>query len=181
MGRKTLLTKQAHTAVLEGIAAGLRYADAATLAGVHPRTLRAWRTRGDEALEPVGALIDSGDLNPAETATFADILDLIDPTERPYARLVFDLAEARTKGKAELLAKMRKHADSEWRAAAWILERRYPDEFGTRHTVDVDTRTAVSVKVDPDDVETLSAIAAALSEANIGTRTDNDDEAAGDE
>lgn len=47
-----------------------------------------------------------------------------------------DCARAELAGSLELLKKIKAAASADWRAAAWILERRYPRDYG-RHLLEV--------------------------------------------
>lgn len=46
---------------------------------------------------------------------------------------------SRAEGKAAIqsLATIRAAAPQDWRAASWLLERRYPDEYGKRERIDI--------------------------------------------
>jgi hypothetical protein len=59
-----------------------------------------------------------------------------DPGSRePYRSFAKEFATARSTGK---LAKIRKiERDDDWKAAAWLLERQFPDEFGKGETKEV--------------------------------------------
>ncbi len=53
-------------------------------------------------------------------------------TDPEYARLVEDLEDAQEQSKAVLLSRLLQAAKDDWRASAWLLERRWPEEFGRR-------------------------------------------------
>jgi hypothetical protein len=58
--------------------------------------------------------------------------------ERPqYVKFSDSIRAANGKARTELIKKIRKHGDKDWRALAWILERRFKDEYG--NSVDVTT------------------------------------------
>jgi transposase len=50
--------------------------------------------------------------------------------ESPYVELVAQLKEAEAHGEESLVDLIDMHAASTWQAAAWRLERRYPERYG---------------------------------------------------
>jgi hypothetical protein len=48
---------------------------------------------------------------------------------RAYAGVVEALQKARADGETRLLARIVKAAEEDWKAAAWILERRHPESY----------------------------------------------------
>lgn len=55
-----------------------------------------------------------------------------------YSSLLAAVKEAEAKGSVGALAKIQKAAtDGQWQAAAWLLERRHPEEFGRRQILQV--------------------------------------------
>lgn len=68
--------------------------------------------------------------------------------EPPFAAFVDRLRAAEAAGVARSLATIRAAAEGgTWQASAWLLERRYPSEFGRRSEVAV---VAESAQVDPN-------------------------------
>mgnify|MGYP001136552653 CR=1 FL=1 len=63
-----------------------------------------------------------------------------------YASFATQLQEAEAHAAAVVMARIHHAAASDWRAAAWMLERRYPEDFGPRQrleqAVTVDVRQA---------------------------------------
>jgi hypothetical protein len=51
--------------------------------------------------------------------------------EKVDLEFAMEVAKASTQFEVDLVNKMRSQAEKSWRAAAWLLERRLPDEFGT--------------------------------------------------
>ena len=104
----------AHTLAIitEAVATGATYEIAAQAAGIHRDTLRQWRETGTQDLE-------------AGRST-------------PQSDLVVALRDARAQGEVELIRKIRAHGESDWRPLAWILERRAPERWAQRATLDVD-------------------------------------------
>ena len=101
------MTPVATAAIAEGVRNALPYPDAAALGGISLTTYHVWMDKG---------------------APVADEEEHPDPAFRDF-REAIDEAKARLK--TELLANIRKAGrDGKWQADAWILERKFPDEFG---------------------------------------------------
>lgn len=98
--RKTEVDADTQAKLIAAIKLGATYELAAQYAGVTYRTLRNWITRAE-----------------AEEEGFIHFLQA--------------LKEAEGRGAFALLTKINNAADDgNWQAAAWILERRYPDMYG---------------------------------------------------
>lgn len=100
-GRTSLLTPEVAQAIVKAVSAGNPRGVAAAAAGVSRATLFRWLARGRRETE--GAY-----------------RDLCDGVKKAEARAV-----RRRVGVVRKAA-----ASGAWQAAAWWLERRYPDEFG---------------------------------------------------
>lgn len=120
MGRPTKLTKDTTERFLQGLKLGLTYRLAASYAGVGVSTVHNWIARGDR---------DSGTI-------YSEFRDAVKEAEGINA--------------AQCMARIIKAADTgQWQASAWILERRYPADYGRRvqevhHTGQVETGPDVS-------------------------------------
>ena len=114
MARPTKLTPEVHATIVAAIGTGVPYRVSAALAGVHESSFHAWINRGKEEK----ARIEEG-ARP-------------NPRERPFLEFLEDSTRARADGIAALVAKVRLHADHDFRAAAWLLERADPDNFSQR-------------------------------------------------
>jgi len=102
MGRRTKLTEETKQILLDSIASGMPYELSCQRAGICFDTFSTWRAKGEEGREPYASFL--GDLKQAEgNAVFVRLSQI-------------DLA-------AE---------NGNWQAAAWLLERRYPEHFGRR-------------------------------------------------
>jgi transposase len=101
LGRPSKLTPETQVALLEGIELGLSYERACSLAGIHYATLRRWIVKGETA----------------KSGEFREFCEA--------------LRGAEARGVAAMLELIRQSAnEGQWRAAAWILERRYPEHYG---------------------------------------------------
>jgi hypothetical protein len=89
--------------IIQAIALGLTYERACGLAGVSYQSLRNWIARGGQETE----------------GEYFDFLDA--------------LKKAEAQAEAVCLQRIHKAAQGgQWQAAAWILERRYPEQWGRR-------------------------------------------------
>ena len=99
--------------------------DCAYTAGIHPDTVRQWRTRLQEEEEGTPTLDELFTFFEADKKAIAD------------ARL-------------ERLARIEDASKKSWQAAAWWLERKYPDEFGQKkrleHSGDPDEPVVVKLR-----------------------------------
>ena len=91
--------------IARAIAAGCTLESAAFIAGITSRTLHAWLERGRAGRR----------------------------TNTPHSQLLRDVEEARGRHEAVLLASLNRAAgNGSWRAAAFVLERRYPERWAAR-------------------------------------------------
>jgi hypothetical protein len=97
-------------AVVEVIQRGVTWEVAAQAIGVHRSTLAEWRTRGE--------------------------LDREEGKPTVYADLADALTRATAEGEASLIRVIRSHALLDWRAAAWLLERRHRERWASKVTID---------------------------------------------
>lgn len=100
-GRPTLLSEATAKVLFEAIERGLPYKQAAGLAGISYDTFNRWRIKGRTYEAP------------QEFCDFCDRLEL-----------------AQAKAVDSLVETVRKAASKgDWKAAAWMLERRHPEEW----------------------------------------------------
>lgn len=71
-------------------------------------------------------------------ATFYNWRALGEAGEWPFADFYVQLQRAQAIAEASLLEHLTDGAKDSWRAAAWLLERRYPARYGARQTVRVE-------------------------------------------
>jgi hypothetical protein len=99
-GRPSKLTPEARDRLCRAIRAGCSLKDAALCAGIDRATLQRWLARG--RAEQAGE----------------------------YCDLCGAVTRARAECEVRCLALINRAARKDWRAAAWLLERRYPQRFG---------------------------------------------------
>lgn len=131
-GRKTKLTPERQTKILNAIRAGAYMETAAAAAGVNKETLYAWLKRGN--VEP----------------------------DSIYSAFVEAVHEAQASAELrDVLTLSKAAADGDWRAAAWRLERKFPKRWGlTTKTEHSGTIQTVAVDMAKLSDEQLAAIAA---------------------
>jgi hypothetical protein len=108
--RPTKLNDQITTAILNNLTSGVGIEKAAVYAGIGARTVLEWLQRG---------LADQEAGNDTE-----------------FSRLSQGVTHARAQVQIQLAAQIRAQAPEDWRAAAWMLERLAPSEFGQHQVVE---------------------------------------------
>jgi hypothetical protein len=112
-GRPTKLTRKRAGLIAEALRQGFPFELAAAMGGVTRMTLYNWRRRGERALEV------------AAQAGMA-----VHKREAPFAELAFSIQRALAEWELKQIQAIAEAGKRDWRAAAWLLERRYPDEYG---------------------------------------------------
>ena len=119
MGRPTKLTMQVHSAILASIRGGAFASTAAAAAGISEATFHRWMRRGRQAIERV----DNGGELPEE--------------EIPYKVFHLDVVAAEAEVEVAAASALWTAARAgDWRAASWLLERRFPAHWGARAQVE---------------------------------------------
>jgi hypothetical protein len=114
----------------EWIKDGSTLESASALCGVSSRVVRLWLTRGARAAD-----------NPELAAK---------ESEQPYIEF-HDLMRRAHAGNENFLVKaIRDATEDDWKAASWMLERRYPLVWGTRRPMPVEDDTDASQKGSAD-------------------------------
>ncbi len=112
MGRPSKLTDETVEKLVEMIELGATYAHACNYAGVSYDSFNSWRNQGKNA----------------KNGKYLKFLNIIKKAEgnatRKWLKVIEDAAEE----------------SRNWVAAAWLLERRYPDDFGKQIRQKVESR-----------------------------------------
>ena len=137
MARPTKLTPRVQKTVCAGIAVGLTFKLASERAGITDRSRIGWEKRGREEMERIA----NGGRARKE--------------EEPFLSFFQSVTRARAKSAYVLTAVIRAAAPTEWRAAAWLLERRFPEDYGYRRRATGDSGGPVTIRVvyEDDDEE----------------------------
>jgi hypothetical protein len=140
MARPTKLTPAVTEKVVRGLQMGLTYRLAAQYAGIHYDTLREWTKQGEADLESE---------NHTAFSEFSDQVKLAEAEAAMNMQTVIQAAALK----------------GDWKAAAWKLERRYPQEYG-RNVTEIQgldggpIRTSVDLEaLSVEDLEAALAIA----------------------
>ena len=104
-GRKTKLTPHVQEVIVDGINAGLTFRLTCARAGVTYTTFYNWLEKGEAAKSGV-------------------LREFFDAVER-----------AKADSALRLVSQITLQAPTDWRAAAFILERRFPDDYGKRSEI----------------------------------------------
>jgi hypothetical protein len=115
VGSRTLLTPELADSLIAMLRAGNYVQVAVRAVGIRRQTLTKWLERGESTA----------------------------PEDEPYAQLRERVEQARAEGEVRNVAQISKAASDSWQAAAWLLERQYPDRWG---------RTSVRVRDEEDQV-----------------------------
>lgn len=118
IGRPSKLTLEVRTKLLQALVAGNQYRPACAFAGIHYHTFLNWMKQG-------------------EAATKGEFVDFLDSVQRAVAQ-----------GEIASVAKIKRAEDEDWRAAAWMLERRHPERWANTQKVQVEVRKELSQALD---------------------------------
>lgn len=123
-GRPTVLTTDVQEKILLALGLGNYRADAAAFAGVDRRTFHRWMARGAE--ENAGI----------------------------HAELRRAVIDAESRAKIAAMGSIQKAAQGDWRAAAWILERRHPAQFSDRSQLFLIAKTMEQIEAAAEEAGT---------------------------
>ncbi len=127
MGRPTDCTPEVIARVAEGVRLGMPFAHAARRAGIGESTFYQWKQRGDAG-------------------------------EQPFAEFLEAVESAKAECEAKQLQRIQRAArKGNWQASAWLLERRYPDEYGRRDRHTVDATVSATHDVGANTTDKLAA------------------------
>jgi len=154
-GRPSSLSPEVHQAVITAVQAGNYLDTAAAFAGVSRDSLHEWARRGARERRR----IDRGEPPRLE--------------ETPYLEFSDALKRALAQAEVADVAQIAKASTEHWQAAAWMLERKFPQRWGRHATVRVEAELGAGEVVldrkqvervirDPAGRAALDAIAALL-------------------
>lgn len=106
MGRPTKLTPEVQDRIIQALKAGNYVETAAEYAGIGKTTFYRWMARGEQASRGI------------------------------YREFRDAVMRARAEAEARNVAIIQKAAPDDWRAAAWWLERAFPDRWGPRQKLE---------------------------------------------
>lgn len=120
-GRPTLLDEDRLQRITDALRNGAYIEHAAQAAGITSRTYHAWMERGRNERDRISAGLEP------------------DEHEAVYLQFLQSVERAQSEAAVDLLGEIANHArNGTWQAAAWILERKFPRQWGrmdrTEHT-----------------------------------------------
>ena len=115
-GRPTKLNFDTHNKIITAIRAGNYIETAAAYAGIDKSTLYDWLKRGEREKQRVAQ-------NPRYK---------IRKSEKPYVEFSNAVEKALAEAEVRDVAIIAKAAEEQWQAAAWRLERKFPDRWGRK-------------------------------------------------
>lgn len=118
MAEPKLLTPEVREKIVRALLTGLYVEQAVVLAGISRRTFYAWHQRGS--------------------------LDREANRESVYRAFFEEVERAKTDHERLSLHRINRSGKTDWRAMAWVLERKYPDRWGPKAKllIDVDIHGA---------------------------------------
>lgn len=126
-GRKCKLTEELTQIICENIELGLSYNLTCQAAGISFETFNEWMKKGETEADD----------------KFVYFYNSVRAAEAKCARLSLERIRDAAKG-------------GTWSAAAWLLERRYPADYGKRENVNMKAQTEnFNVNVNTEDAESL--------------------------
>ena len=126
-GRPTKLNFDTHNKIISAIRAGNYIETAAAYAGINKSTLYDWLKRGEREKQRVAQ-------NPRYK---------IRKSEKPYVEFSNAVEKALAEAEVRDVAIIAKAAEEQWQAAAWRLERKFPDRWG-RKRLDIEHSGSVA-------------------------------------
>lgn len=141
-GRPSKFTPDVRKAIIDGVTAGLTYTHVCRIVGIEYETFNQWRKKGAALLEKDddGYFEFSEMLTRAEHQTSLSMMANIRKCAQGYK-----LKRSFVNKKGELIT-YEDDVPSDWRASAWWLERRYPDEYG-RQRIEVTGKDGGAIEV----------------------------------
>ncbi len=107
--------------------------------------------------------------NKAEASSLIGIVyDTMNAWENEYSDFSVAVKKAELEQKASLVLEIRRAGREHWQANAWLLERRYPDEFSLHHRIETRGKTLYEFPVE-DINKLMSEIVESEKAANQPT------------
>ena len=128
-GRPSKLTPEVEARIFGAVRCAAPDHVACAAAGIAPSTLTLWQRRARDPNAP-----------------------------RQYRRFAKRLAAARHEGNVGRLAMMHKAAQTDWRAAAWLLERTLPRDFSPRQRVEHSGGIRALPPADPEATAAIASV-----------------------
>ena len=146
-GRKTALTPEVQRIILSALSVGAQLKVAGRAAGVSDKTILDWIARGEgrseRASDPVFVEFVE-ELKKAKAKQEVHCLDVINKASLGQ----FVVTTVKTIRKDGTIAETTKYAPPHWPAAAWLLERKYPDRYGRRDRMEMSSLNGGPIRLE---------------------------------
>lgn len=131
MARPTKLNAETQERIITAIRAGNYIETAAAYAGINKTTLYDWMKRGEREKQRVAK----------------DARLKIRKAEQPFVEFSNAVQRALAEAEVRDVAIIAKAAEEQWQAAAWRLERKFPEKWGKRQ-IEIEHKGQVEVRHD---------------------------------
>jgi hypothetical protein len=126
-GSKPELTRRLHDFIIEQIKAGSYRNRAASAAGIAVSTFYRWLTKGRDEL--------------ARMRSARGLAIRVQPELKRFADFYLDVERAEADAELDCVTIIRNAAVSNWSAAAWLLERKFPERYTTGRVLKIQIET----------------------------------------
>jgi hypothetical protein len=155
-----MLTPDRHKRIVDMIRLGSYAIVAAKANGIGESTYFQWTKRGREA-----------EWNPDGT--------LVNQDDRPYVEFAEAVKEAEAAAEVQSVGVIRQAGQTTWQAAAWYLERKYPDRWARKDTLRQEVSGSLNGSVEIDAEDSVRAFLRSRHERLIQAGEVGPDETAG--
>lgn len=131
----SLFTEEAKAKIISGIRVGMTFKDAALNAGVSEATYHNWMRQGREGKKPYVEFYEACEKAIQEAKAYH--LRMVNKHAEGGIENVKKTVERDSEGKIVKTIEVTEKSAPNLKASLWILERRFPEEFGPRQRVDV--------------------------------------------
>ena len=127
VGRPSKLTEDTKKKLEHALIACCTIAEACAYADIDDSTFRKWSERARADMEA--------------------------GKDSEYVTFLTDITRAIEKAKPRLIMLLNKHAEKDYRANLAILERRYPEDWGKRESIKIDSKVDGSIRIIVEEVD----------------------------
>jgi hypothetical protein len=136
------LTPETQEKICKAIAQGTPQEDAAAAVGVTGRTLRSWKRKGLDGVADIYTSFASA-LKKAEAECLVANVEVINKAAMGHDITITKITN-KTDGSKVIETTNKREFD--WCAAAWMLERRYPEKFALRHKKEIEAAVEAAIE-----------------------------------
>lgn len=159
-GRPTKLTDELQEKIITAIRGGCYVETAVVYAGINKDTFYAWLRRGAAELERVNR-------NARNRVRIA---------EQPYIEFSDAVMQAQAETEMIDITRVGLAGREDWRAAAWRLERKFPDRWGRRDALELTGKDRGPIELEVSSVAEVTRDAARIKVERLKALTGGTDE-----